>query len=613
MQFESDDSYAALLRETKELYHKTKSVSNRSGYNKSYKLNKFWANELMKKMLEIIDNSSSAIEAIHSILETRFFSVNTPDGVKEKAVDWHLSYLKKTGNDLYSMPSFVQESEFTLPDIIVERQGRKLTPYFLRTTNTALEIAKYCLSSKSRSHIVELGAGLGYLSRTLRLFIPNCSYVVIDIPETLYFSYMFLKLNFPDAKFFYVTDEKQLKENCISKFDFVFIPTMFAEDVLHNRFDIFINTNSLGEMKNSIIQYWMDFIQKKLNVKYLYTLNRFLNTIIPGHHDYRLEENQCSVLYDANWKILKWELEPFFTRCPYVDTVTSRTLEIIAERSSILDDERKTKSQQLLLDVMDEDWVRLERSFPSEMTHRDNILVNIMDMTGTLFKLWESIRLYSTESNVALMLKYLETLMHRKDREFEETFYYEDLFENLLTSRSREEFLEMQKVIQTKRQYRNNLLVQPFGSFDSMMRKELPIVYIVEQSYKKFNILMYKGQLYGLAQRLGCVGLSTVDGHTLGELQKNGTCVIGNSLEEVKQLIEQLHTKNVETRLVEEDYKGFNIIFCEDKLYGIAQSEGAFEIKKVEKGEYGRCVISKSTDEVKHLIDQLIMEEAKLS
>ncbi len=612
MQFESDDSHAMLLREAKELYHKIKSVSDRSGYNKSYKLNKFWANELMKKMLEIIDNSSSAIEAIHSILETRFFSVNTPDRVKEKAVDWHLSYLKEAGNDLFSMPSFVQESEFTLPDIMVERRGRKLTPYFLRTTNTALKIAKYCLSSNSRSHVLELGAGLGYLSRILRLFIPNCSYVIVDIPETLCFSYMFLKLNFPDAKVFYVTEEKQLKENCISEFDFIFIPTMFAEDVLHNKFDIFINTNSLGEMKNSIIQYWMDFIQKKLNVKYLYTLNRYLNTIIPGHHDYRLEENQCSVLYNANWIVLKWELEPFFTRCPYVDTVTSRTLEIIAERSSILDDERKTKSQQLLLDVMDEDWVRLERSFPSEMTHRDNILVNIMDMTGTLFKLWESIRLNTTESNVALMLKYLETLMHRKDREFEETFYYEDLFENLLTSQSREEFLDMQKVIQTKRQYRNNLLVQPYGSFDSMMRKELPIVYIVEQGYKEFNILMYKGRLYGLAQKLGCVGLSTVNGHTLEELQQNGTCVIGNSLEEVKQLIEQLHTNKIETRLVEEDYKGFNIISRGGKIYGLAQSEGCLDLDRVYTNDY-RCVISKSIDEVKHLIDQLIMKEAKLS
>lgn len=515
-----------LLENVKKNYQAVKSIYATLGYNESYKLNTFWADQNMKDMLRIIECSHNAIEAINSIGETWLFSLNTQDSIKEKNIDWHLRYLEQTSNSLFSTPFFIQESEFTNKATSSERQGRKLTPYFLRTLNSALEIRKYCIDQnlrKSRFRIVELGAGIGCLARILKLFTPQCSYVIIDIPESLCFSYMFLKLNFPDAKFLYVTDNNNLTDT-IDSFDFIFIPTLFAEVILGSKYDLFVNTNSLGEMRNSVIKYWMDFIQNKLEVQYLFTLNRYLNTIKIGFNEWRINENQCSVLYDANWNIIKWELEPGFTRCPYFETIAARTVEIIAERlSSISEDEIEIRSKQFLSEVMDEDWVRLEHSFPPEMTCRDNILVNNMTMDGTLFKLWESIRLDTNEINVGLMIKYLNTLMHFQDKELEEMYYYEDLFYQLFVSKNNDTLRAIDRAIGLKRQQRLQL---------KSSRNFFSNPHLIEEGYKGFNIIKFNGEYYGLAQKEGAFDIDKVKHRIYHQ------CFIGKSIAEVKNLID---------------------------------------------------------------------------
>ena len=63
--------------------------------------------------------------------------------------------------------------------------------------------------------------------------------------------------------------------------------------------------------------------------------------------------------------------------------------------------------------------------------------------------------------------------------------------------------------------------------------------------------------------------------------------------------------------LVEESYKGFNIIFYGDKFCGLAQDEGAFDINKVKKKEYRHCFVGDSIEEVKSLIDKSLIQEKK--
>src|ERR1035441_7518746 len=91
-------------------------------------------------------------------------------------------------------------------------------------------------------------------------------------------------------------------------YDFVFVPSCYAEQIDVGGSELFVNTASLGEMRNETIRYWMDFIQRRTAVKHLFTQNRFLNTIDPFQHAWRWEENEASVHYDASWAVLKWDL-----------------------------------------------------------------------------------------------------------------------------------------------------------------------------------------------------------------------------------------------------------------------------------------------------------------
>lgn len=422
------------LQEAKDFYHKIKSIYDSTGYSQSYQLGQIWKSgtQNTRDMLGIIESDTNAVDSIRLVQNTGMFSMSPSDPIKEKMVDWYIAYLRRCDHDIFNLDITIQESPVTNPSLCVSREGRLLTPDFLARVAHCLEIQKYCTIPKSGLRILELGGGCGHLARTLKLFIPNSVYVDIDIPETLYFAYIFLKLNFPHARTCYITDPSQLQDG-IQEFDFVFIPTTFAECILQDEFDLFCNTASLGEMTNPVIRYWMDFVQNKLKVKYFFGLNRFLNTItlVANLEERRLDENECSVLFDANWKILHWELEPPFARCPYEEPSVSQNLEIIAERlpdTSVNESNNQLRSQQIIEDLMDEDWFR----YRDKYTMRSRVLANDLTMSGALFKLWESIRLYPNKTNVAMMLIYLHTLTKR-GYPFEEWFYYRNLLRSLVT------------------------------------------------------------------------------------------------------------------------------------------------------------------------------------
>jgi hypothetical protein len=125
-------------------------------------------------------------------------------------------------------------------------------------------------------------------------------------------------------------------------------------------------------------------------------------------------------------------MEPSFVMCPYINARIPRYLEVVLERlTETSGSDNQTRSRQLVEDVLSEDWIRLELFMQTPMTYYDNRFANDATTSGTLFKLWESIRLHPNETNVSLMLKYLKTLLRLGNREFEEVYYYADLLRRL--------------------------------------------------------------------------------------------------------------------------------------------------------------------------------------
>lgn len=373
-----------------------------------YALGTVWQthNKITETTQTWLKESKTVQDLLYKVYSTWMYSIFSSFDHSEKAkelnVKWQLEH--------FGMPEF-QESEHVPDEFVVNYNGR-FTPNFLRC-NTICQNIKKTLGNIET--VFELGAGTGHLARIMKLSGVK-HYVIVDIPETMCYSLSFLKLNFPEKKFLLVESPDQSFE--LEDYDFIFVPTIFINSLCDHEYDLFVNTASMGEMNNVIVRHYMNFIQNVCKVKNLYTLNRFCNTGCPP---YRMSENECSVHYDSRWKIHQWELEPLFTRCPYVDSIHARYVEIIAARMK----EPDTFSE----DVSYEDWNRLKNFHPDQnMFHH---ISPDLTMRGTLFKIWNSIRIRPTKENVSAMLKYMDYLNYRA--KFEEYPYYLNLLTSLST------------------------------------------------------------------------------------------------------------------------------------------------------------------------------------
>ena len=485
-------------------------------FKANFPLNSFWV-ENVSTLQKFINDSKGAEELIHSAQKTFFFSVNTSDSEKNDAVDWLLREQKSHDLDIFSLPETLQESHWSFSGNNVHRSGRTLTPDFLRTVNISSKIADHIKSRLGNMlTVLELGGGLGHLARTLKLMGISARQVIVDIPETLVFSYCFLALNFPEARCIIATNENQIKQALNDRVDFLFVPNFLAGALAGTSIDLFVNTASLGEMENKTIHYWMKWLQSDVNPKYLYTLNRYFNTMNPGIHTSRWKENECSLIYDNRWEIVNWELSPSYTRCPYIDPLVARYVEIIACRLPTADTDNEERAQLLLDQVARQDWYRFRDADPA-MTMRDNDLTPNLTMEGALFALWESLRLAPSASGAAMMVRYMRTLLHRDDREFEEEDFYRRLFFSL------------------------------YKGDDTLISDEQYIRSLHESSVRQKVELLYEGATYNIVQAgeryialSKALGIVHVLHDRVGERDLGSIVLVDDELESLQQRIELL-------------------------------------------------------------------------
>jgi putative sugar O-methyltransferase len=529
----------AVLRESYENYLYMKKLYAETGYDKRYKLSTFWANENQKAIHEAISTSTTAEEAIHAIQRTPLYCINPEDEIKQRATDWLLERQRRVGIHLDQLDPAIQESQFTNPDTFVQRFDRNITPDFLRCISITEEVRNVCEIPEGGMKVLELGAGVGHLARLLRIRGMSRSHVITDLPETMLFSFMYLKLNYPEAKTLYVTKEEDITETMNEDYDFVFVPTYFADHLARCKFDFFVNTASLGEMRNEVIRYWMDLLQNKWNVRYACTLNRYLNTVpLDGRIDSRLEENECSLHWDSDWKMLRWELEPLFTRCPYVDTLIARYIILIAERDPGRSQEEKgCRAKELLDEVKLHDWYRQASVNHAEATARENIMANDLTMDGALFKLWEAVRLDPNEDNVATLLIYLEQLMHRSDREFEEVFFYERFFD-ILHETEDDPMLDMVKFVIDHKRLLRKTNGGDLMSYQALLAHDCTAPALVDSDFHRYSIVAHAGFVYALSYDLGSVDVHTLFGKDLSEYEEKGLIFTALTIDGAKRLVE---------------------------------------------------------------------------
>ena len=78
------------------------------------------------------------------------------------------------------------------------------------------------LSSKNRKIVLEIGGGYGGLAHHLTHLCSNVTYVIVDLPETLFFSAIYLSLLNPTKKVYIYTPETfEHVKRCLWDFDFL--------------------------------------------------------------------------------------------------------------------------------------------------------------------------------------------------------------------------------------------------------------------------------------------------------------------------------------------------------------------------------------------------------
>jgi hypothetical protein len=130
-------------------------------------------------------------------------------------------------------------------------------------------------------------------------------------------------------------------------------------------------------------------------------------------------------------------------------------------------------------------------------------------------------------------------------------------------------------------------------------------------NYKGFRVAFMAPQWYAFSPSLENRDWRTLDHQTLSDYVSKGECFNGDSLEEVKRLIE-IAAHQSAPELIESGYREFNLVAYRGRIYGLALSLGPIDLPKLEKhklDEYlaqGQYLVADSLEGIKRLIDHLM-------
>ncbi len=252
------------------------------------------------------------------------------------------------------------------------------------------------------SSVLEIGVGLGNMG-----VYANVPYIGIDIPETLFFAYVNCCQKFPNKKVVWLETEEDLKD-----YHILFIPIGKEHLINGMKFDLAINTCSFGELNSELQKYWIDFLENKVDLKYFYSLNRFMNVIADDHFgSLRKKENSYNMSFNNKWRVKSFEVEPEYTKCPYEDSRAARCVEILFDcknKDINVFDKR----------ILQEDFLKTNRYTLGTLAYHP--LRVDLSKEGTLFKLWNNYRL--NKGDLELFHKYLRSIGDSQYK-FEEEYY----------------------------------------------------------------------------------------------------------------------------------------------------------------------------------------------
>lgn len=223
-------------------------------------------------------------------------------------VDWQLKTLENFGVRLADLPASFCETEELAPEQLFRRCGRKVGPDFLRCLVYLTIIQRHVDSAFAPRSILEIGSGYGGMSRLFKLAYPQARIVLTDIPPCLRQAEFYIRSAFPDARHHWHCSPSPVPEDA----DFVFVPADQAEQLRGQRFDLAVNTWSLGEMPDTEIARWFDLIENQARVEWLFLLNHVFGPVPANPKPVKQASTERNWLtkIGQRWEIRHFEIDP---------------------------------------------------------------------------------------------------------------------------------------------------------------------------------------------------------------------------------------------------------------------------------------------------------------
>ncbi len=229
-------------------------------------------------------------------------------------LDWQIIQLADNGHDIDLSSSIFAESHVMPKHQLFRRDGRLVSVDFLRVYSYLRMIEDTLPSLTQPKLILEIGTGYGALARLLKLRWSDATVCMIDLGPSLNISEYYIRESFPAAKVVRAIRPKQIQADA----DFVLIDASEAGMLERHTFDLAVNTWSFGEMPNSEIVGWFNFIQNAHDVRHMFCLNHFLVTteLTQGAFDQANRAYDWIDRFDAAWHVTSCAIDPYIQRAP---------------------------------------------------------------------------------------------------------------------------------------------------------------------------------------------------------------------------------------------------------------------------------------------------------
>lgn len=251
-----------------------------------------------------IENFSTIKEAIAFARVEICFEPNSPAQFVEEQIPISENIFREQNPDMANEIDMYSESQLVPKNSIVESKGRPVSMAMLRHVILYYNLLRRL--KKTPKRIFEIGGGFGSPAR-LSMQVQNRSpeqYIIVDLPESLFFAEIFLRAEFGFSKVHYVTDGPLDADSLAEKgIKFILCPLGMHEVVAPIKCDAIINYGSFQEMSDSWIDFYHHYLST-LNCHHLTSVNYFGQPLNELHES----SNTYSPHLSSKWNLAEADL-----------------------------------------------------------------------------------------------------------------------------------------------------------------------------------------------------------------------------------------------------------------------------------------------------------------